>query len=74
MVAMGIKGYNDEGLSSQAWREQKPMGLDGFFAGASNIIFTFGGYKAGGGTTCLPRQSMSHSLLRDCQALLPPVL
>ncbi|GAB4818758.1 hypothetical protein N2152v2_005804 [Parachlorella kessleri] len=44
MVAMGIKGYNDEGLSSQAWREQKPMGLDGFFAGASNIIFTFGGH------------------------------
>ncbi|EFN55688.1 hypothetical protein CHLNCDRAFT_133952 [Chlorella variabilis] len=44
MVAMGIIGYNDEGLQSVAWTDQTPPSLDGFFAGASNIIFTFGGH------------------------------
>lgn len=42
MVAQGIIGYNHEGLSSYAWKNQKPPSLDAFFAGASNIIFTFG--------------------------------
>jgi hypothetical protein len=45
MVAMGIIGYNSNGLQSVAWTNQKPpQGVDGFFAGASNIIFTFGGH------------------------------
>jgi len=43
MVAMGIKGSGNEGLKSQAWTDQTPSaGWEGFFAGASNIIFTFG--------------------------------
>lgn len=37
MVAMGIIGYNDEGLQSVAWTDQTPPSLDGFFAGASNV-------------------------------------
>ncbi|KAI7843624.1 hypothetical protein COHA_002864 [Chlorella ohadii] len=45
MVAMGIKGSGNEGLKSQAWTDQTPSaGWEGFFAGASNIIFTFGGH------------------------------
>lgn len=48
MVAMGIKGYNNEGLSSQAWKNQSPQGgWQGFFAGSSNIIFTFGAHLLG---------------------------
>lgn len=43
MVAMGIKGSGNEGLKSQPWTNQTPAaGWEGFFAGASNIIFTFG--------------------------------
>lgn len=49
MVAMGIKGYNNGGLQSVAWTDQKPQSLDGFFAGASNIIFVFGEYRRVGG-------------------------
>ena len=48
MVAMGIKGSDNQGLKSQAWTDQTPSaGWEGFFAGASNIIFTFGGLGAG---------------------------
>ncbi|KAL4441475.1 hypothetical protein ABPG77_001979 [Micractinium sp. CCAP 211/92] len=43
MVAMGIKGADDQGLNSAAWDNNVPS-LSAFFAGASNIIFTFGGH------------------------------
>jgi len=42
MVVMGIKGSNDQGLSSVPWTNQKPPSLDSFFAGTSNFFFTFG--------------------------------
>eukprot|EP00887_Chlorella_sp_A99_P002750 scaffold6.g2750.t1 len=44
MVVLGISGYNRDGLNSVAWTNQTPPSLDAFFAGASNIIFTFGGH------------------------------
>lgn len=43
MVALGIIGSGSTGLKSDAWTNQSPNGgWEGFFAGASNIIFTFG--------------------------------
>ncbi|PSC69121.1 auxin transporter 1 [Micractinium conductrix] len=44
IVVMGIQGADGQGLQSSPWTDQKPESLDGFFAGASNIIFTFGGH------------------------------
>lgn len=47
IVVMGIQGADGQGLQSSPWTDQKPESLDGFFAGASNIIFTFGGWVGG---------------------------
>jgi hypothetical protein len=39
----GVVGIKN-GLKSEPWTNQSPSSLTGFFAGASNIIFTFGGH------------------------------
>ncbi len=40
MFSQGIKN----GLKAEAWTDENPKSVYNFFAGASNIIFTFGGH------------------------------
>ena len=45
MVAAGVRGSGGQGLQSVVWTKQTPsQGWHGFMAGASNIIFVFGGH------------------------------
>lgn len=45
MVVAGVRGSGGQGLQSTAWTNQTPsQGWHGFLAGASNIIFVFGGH------------------------------
>jgi hypothetical protein len=73
MVSMGIKGYNDGGLQSVAWTDQKPVSLDGFFAGASNIIFVFGEYRGVGGWQA-GRWWWVETSSHSCRARIPDAL